>query len=112
MPVSFCGCAPQIKKIFHLENSVKIYFNKINADNIKEIMFNKINLLKKKYLNLGISVKIDKSIMDSLINLTEYDLYGARKVDKVLEEKIESVILDEVFNGNNNIVISEPSYIN
>ena len=31
MPVSFCGCAPQIKKIFHLENSVKIYYNKING---------------------------------------------------------------------------------
>ena len=83
-----------------------IYFNKLNKDNILDIINNKIKSLKKKYKDMGVNIKISKDVVLSLVDLVNYDLYGARRVDKVVEEKIESYIIDQVLIDNNNIVIN------
>ena len=84
-----------------------IYFNKINQDIISKIMNNKINNLKKRYMEELIEITLSKTVIESLINKCQAEKYGARKVDKVIEEYLENIILDELILGNKQIIIKD-----
>ena len=58
-------------------------------------------------LDFGVHVtvvaqQIEKEIKD----LCEYETYGARKIDKVIYNSLENVIIDNIYNGNKDIKIS------
>lgn len=83
-----------------------IYFNTLTEDNIRTIINNKIVILKDKYKNKGVKVKITHNVVDEMIVLSNYTSYGARKIDKILKDKVEDIIVDNILNNNNNITIS------
>lgn len=80
-----------------------ILFNKLNKENIEEIINKKLALLKEKYQNININFK--ESIIDEIIKLSEYKTFGARKIDKIIENKIETLIIDKIINKEKNITI-------
>ena len=43
--------------------------------------------------------------MKDLINLYEYDKYGVRKLDNIISERLESILVDNVFNSETKIII-------
>src|SRR5574344_85783 len=83
-----------------------IYFNSLTEDNIRTIINNKIVILKDKYKNKGVKVKITHNVVDEMIVLSNYTSYGARKIDKILKDKVEDIIVDNILNNNYNITIS------
>lgn len=82
-----------------------VLFNKLIEKDIKSLVNKKIKKVKEKYGNKGIKLTIDKKVIDELIKLTEYEQFGARKVDKVIKDKLESVIIDEVIDGKKELTI-------
>ena len=81
-----------------------INFNYINEESAIKIINNKINKLKEKYnVKLNISDEFIKDILD----LSKYEIFGARKIDEIVKSKIENVILDELSNGKKVINLSE-----
>jgi len=40
-----------------------------------------------------------------IVNLSNYEDYGARKIDKIIKDKIENQIIDNLIEGNENIYI-------
>ena len=42
---------------------------------------------------------------DDNIELSSYQEFGARKVDKIISSKIDSIVIDNILAGNNNISI-------
>ena len=50
------------------------------------------------------NLKADATI-DDIKNLCEYEIYGARKVKKVINDYLESKLIDKIIEGNNNIKI-------
>ncbi len=78
-------------------------FNSLTKENISKIVHLKLNELKHKYQN-KINVKINPKIVDELVNLIDYENYGARNVNKVIKDKIENQIVEAL--------LEEKDYIN
>ncbi|MBE6149188.1 MAG: ATP-dependent Clp protease ATP-binding subunit [Firmicutes bacterium] len=81
-----------------------INFNYLNEDIIKEIIEEKIKIIKTKYKN--INIKINSTIIDEIIKLSNYREFGARKIDKIISDKIENIIIDEIINNKKRITIN------
>ena len=82
-----------------------INFNKLNEQNIIEIINSKLTNLKQKYLNKNIKLNYKNQITEEIIKESGYEEYGARKIDKIIKDKIESQIIDEIINDKKEIYI-------
>ncbi|MBR1377097.1 MAG: ATP-dependent Clp protease ATP-binding subunit [Bacilli bacterium] len=76
-----------------------IYFNSLDEESIKKIITNKLSILKKKYKKKNINIKINNNVIDDIINKCEYKYYGARKIDKIIKDDIENIIIDNILNN-------------
>ena len=71
-----------------------VEFENLNKQNITKIINININKLINKYQEYPID--ISKNIINELIELSEYQTYGARKLEKVIKNKLENIIIDEI----------------
>ena len=83
-----------------------IYFNDLNEDSIKLIIKNKVKELINKYDKYNITIKINNSIISELIKESDYYHYGARKLNKVLEDKIDNLVIDGIIKNDKKVVIN------
>ena len=81
-----------------------ISFNSLTKDNILEIINIQIKNLKEKYKN--INIKIEDNIKKEILELSNYELFGARKIDKIIKNNIENIIIDKIINNIQDITIS------
>ena len=80
-----------------------ITFNHLNKNNIQELINKKITKFKHKYKNFKII--IHKNIYNEIIEMSNYYEFGARRIDKIIKDKIENKIIDNIINGKNQINI-------
>lgn len=78
-----------------------VVFNDFKKSDIEIIVRNRIDFLKKRFSN----ITIGKNVVDEIVKLSEYETYGARRVNKVISEKIEDLIVNNIINGNKNVKI-------
>lgn len=78
-------------------------FNKLNKENIEKIIIKKLEKIKNKYRNNNIKIK--NNIIEEIIKESNYQTFGARKIDKIIENKIETIIIDKIINNEQNIII-------
>lgn len=86
-----------LNKYFSLEllNRIQniIYFNKLNGNDIKlitEMLFNKFSE------NVSFdSKKISPELIFDVINKSEYEKFGARKLEKIIFSEIENLLFDD-----------------
>ena len=83
-----------------------IFFNQMDEETVLKIIRNKINNLRKKYKDKNINLTISRNIEQEIKDLCEYKTYGARKIDKVIYNSLENIIIDNIYNGNKDIKIS------
>ena len=82
-----------------------LVFNKMNYESIYKIVNNRINEIKERFKNNNISIKVKKEVIDNIINNSDYEQNGARKINKVIDEYIDNIVIDSIINGNENICI-------
>ena len=82
-----------------------IYFNDLSEDTIKLIIKNKIKEIVSKYNKYHIKIRIDNEFIKSLVNEVDYYHYGARKINKVLEDKIDDILVNGILNNKKVIYI-------
>lgn len=82
-----------------------IVFNSLNRENITELVKNKLNNLKQKYLKKQITISYNKQIYTEIIDESNYQEYGARKLDKIIKDKIEEQIIEAIMENKNKINI-------
>jgi len=63
--------------------------------------------LLKNYKSMGVRLSLSKNVVPSIIKLCDYETFGARGVDKVIEDRLESLIVDQILLGNNFVKIAE-----
>lgn len=80
-----------------------LIFNRLNNSDIRNIVANKINDIKLKYDN--IDIRFSDNIVDDIIVKCEYEDFGARKVNKVISDYIENVIIDAIIGNCNEVCI-------
>ena len=100
----------KLKEFLSVEllNRIKkvIYFNKLSSNDIKLIIKNKINIVKNKFKERSINIHINESIINKMIEDSRYIEFGARKIDKVIEDTIDNYVIDHILDGEDNIYIN------
>ena len=101
-----------LKEVFNISllNRIDIIvkFNKLNKDNITKIIINKLNNLKTKYKDF----KYNNKLVEEIIKESNYEELGARKIDKIIESKLESIIIDNIINKKPLRITTIKEYIN
>lgn len=69
-----------------------IVFNNLTEKDITTIIKNKLKKLEDKYPTLTYSNQLIKDI----INESEYQEYGARRIDKIIDSRLENTIIDKI----------------
>ena len=82
-----------------------IEFNTMQKTNIEYIIKEKLKKLKMKYKNYGIIIKIGNKIVNEIILLSNYKEYGARKIDKIIKNELEPLIINKILENQKNIFI-------
>ncbi len=82
-----------------------IVFHTLTKENIMEVVHTKIKELKDKYAHKKITVRIKTSVLEEICKLSNYTEFGARKIDKIIKDKIENQIIDQVIKGEDHIQI-------
>ena len=80
-----------------------IKFNDLQETDIEKIIKNKIKQLKNKFKDIDLT--ISKNVIDEIINESNYHEFGARKIDKIIKNHIENIIIDNIINNNNVVII-------
>ena len=80
-------------------------FNNLDKDTLRKILLNKVKDIKKKYRKNNISIYISKKVIDEIINKSEFEVYGARHASKLLEEKIDDLVIDGILDGKDKVYI-------
>ena len=75
-----------------------LVFNRLDEDNIKIIIKNKLNELKGKYNKIGI--KYSDLLLSEITHACDYYEFGARKIDKIISREVESQIINALINNN------------
>ncbi len=81
-----------------------ISFNNLKEEDIRKLAKNKIDKLILKY-SKKIKVKIDDNILEEIIRLSNYKEFGARKIDKIIKNKLESIIVDKIIANKKSVNI-------
>lgn len=87
-----------------------IIFNELKKQDIEQLIENKIFNIKRKYLK-EITLKIDENVINEIIEESNYKEFGARKIDKIIKDKIENQIIDKIIENEKTINIKELSKI-
>ena len=80
-----------------------IVFNKLNEDNIKNIINIKLEEVKNKYKIINIS--FSDNLINEIVDSCKYDVFGARRISKIIQSKVENKIIDSIMNKENKIII-------
>lgn len=78
-----------------------LVFNKLDEDTIKKLISTKIKNIESKY-----NVKISKKVENEILKECNYDMFGARKIVKVIKDKVENQIIEKIINNDSNIYIN------
>ena len=80
-----------------------IKFNNLNKQDIEKIINQKLHNLENNFPNTNITMS--KNILEEILNESHYQEYGARKIDKIIKNHLENIIIDNLVNNNYNINI-------
>ncbi|MBR3229857.1 MAG: ATP-dependent Clp protease ATP-binding subunit [Bacilli bacterium] len=81
-----------------------IEFKYLTKDSIVKIIDMKIKKLMDKYKK-QIDVKIGESVLSDIVSMCDYKVYGARKIEKIIKDRIENQIIDSIIDEKNEIFI-------
>ena len=93
-----------VKNIFSNEfinriNNI-IKFKELTYDDIKKIVENKIKETLLKLNEQKIDIKLHKKVINEIINQSNYQESGARKINKLIEDKIDDIVIDNMLENN------------
>lgn len=80
-----------------------IVFNQLKEKDILYLINQKINNIFDKYKNMDI--KISNNVKHDILELSNYKEFGARKLEKIIKDKIENIIIDNIINNESKINI-------
>ena len=81
-----------------------ICFNPLNEDDILKIIRMQLKQFKNKYKD-RIKIKISKEVEKEILQLSNYEEYGARKIAKVIKDKVETLVIDKIIDGKMEVYI-------
>lgn len=84
-----------------------VLFNNLNFETVKIIIKDKLTRLKSYYNNRGIKLSFSPKLIEKISTEVNYDMYGARRIDKVIDKNINNYVINEIIKGNSTIALKE-----
>lgn len=81
------------------------YFNDISRNVIHRIVEKRLYVLIEGFKRKDLKIKISKEVVDKVIKESNYEKFGARRVDKVIDEVVTPIIVDAWYNGKKEITV-------
>lgn len=82
-----------------------IQFNDLDEEIVRKIIIKELNNIKKKFKEQDIKLQIENNVIDEILKLLDYEVSGARGIKTILEDKIDSIVIDNILNGINKVNI-------
>ncbi len=83
-----------------------VIFNNLTKEDIIKITNKKIKKLKNKYKN-KILIRIGKQVIEDIVDKSNYEQYGARRISKIIKDDIETQIIEALLNRKETIYIKK-----
>lgn len=83
-----------------------LVFNNLDNYIINKLIRIKLNNLKDYYSNKNIKLSFNRKVFAEIYDEAKPDKYGARKLDKVIDSRINNYIIDEILSGKEVINVS------
>lgn len=83
-----------------------VYFNPLTEDSIKDIIEKKIKEITKVYQKYHIKININRKVICDLIKESEFNFYGARKINKIIDDKISNLVINAILDKQSKIMIN------
>ena len=84
-----------------------VIFQKLTEKDIVKLTQNKLQTLQKRYQKKGYKITFQDDLVNQITLKSKFEEYGARRLDKIIKEDIESIIIEEALNNNNIIHIKD-----
>ena len=81
------------------------YFSDISSDVIHKIVEKRLNVLIEGFKKKDLKITISPTVVDKVIEESNYEKFGARRVDKVIDEVVTPIIVDAWYNGKKEITV-------
>ncbi|MBR6690376.1 MAG: ATP-dependent Clp protease ATP-binding subunit, partial [Bacilli bacterium] len=80
-------------------------FDYLNYDDIKNIVNNELKKIKNKYKKKDVIVKINSDVIEEIIEYSNYKEFGARKIDKIIKNDLEMIIINAILDNKKTVNI-------
>ena len=84
-----------------------VLFNNLDFETVKIIVKDKLTKLKNYYNSRDIKLSFGPKLVEKISNEVNYDTYGARRIDKVIDKNINNYVINEIIKGNSTIALKE-----
>lgn len=82
-----------------------IIFNRLQKKEIVKLTQTKLEHLKKRYKQKGYQITFEEELVDKIVEKSEFEEYGARRLDKIIKENVEAMIIEQALENNEQIHI-------
>ena len=82
-----------------------IEFSTLSSDVIEEIIKKQFKDVKNKFKEKGIRLQLGSKTVSQIVSLTNYQEFGARKIRKIIEDKVDSYVIEKILLGQNHVHI-------
>ena len=86
-----------------------VMFNYLNEEVIKVLVEKKLEDIKSKYETTDRVINYNNSIKSDIVRLSNYNEFGARKLDKLIKEYVENPIIQGIIENKKEINIDSIS---
>lgn len=83
-----------------------IIFEKMTRDSILKIINLQLSEIKNKFKENNISIRINKEVIEKIIKECNFEVYGVRKVKKIIDEYVDNLVIDGILSGKKCVSIN------
>jgi ATP-dependent Clp protease ATP-binding subunit ClpC len=77
-----------------------ITFNDLSDESLRKIILNELNKLSKRLVEKNYFISFDESVIDQVFSLNIEKEYGARPLERIIQNLCEDFLTDEILKGN------------
>ena len=82
-----------------------VLFQPLSEEVMRTLIKKQLQNLKEKYQKQNIQIEFTDDLEDQILKKSEYEEYGARRLEKIVNDLCENQIIDEILNEKTEIIL-------
>lgn len=84
-----------------------IQFSNMEKKTIESIIKEKLKQAKNQFKDKGIELHFNRRMVSQILELCEYSEFGARRIDKIIEDKVNNLVIEQILRGKNEVYLEK-----